>query len=432
MFIMDCLDTNEHGHLTIGGADTVSLAERYGTPLYVLSETQVRASMREFRKAMQSCYGDNSLVIYASKALNCKELCRIANDEGLGLDVVSGGELYTAVSVDFPRERIYFHGNNKTHAELQYALESGVGTIVVDNITELELLNALAESAGVTQEIMLRIKPGVEAHTHQYIMTGSIDSKFGFALENDEARRAVELALSHKHLRLRGLHCHIGSQIFEVEPFCETARVMMRFIRAIKDEFGVEIEKLNLGGGFGIKYVAENDPRHPDEFLRQVSAVVNGEAERLGVSRPMMLIEPGRAIVAPAGITLYTVGGIKEIAGVRTYVSVDGGMPDNPRYALYGSEYTALIANKAAMPADQKVTIAGKCCESGDLLQENTYIQSAAVGDVLAVLATGAYNYSMASNYNRIPRPEMVMVRDGEARTIIRRESYADLVRNDV
>lgn len=432
MFIMDCLDTNEHGHLTIGGADTVSLAERYGTPLYVLSEVQVRASMREFRKAMQSCYGDNSLVIYASKALNCKELCRIANDEGLGLDVVSGGELYTAVSVDFPRERIYFHGNNKTHAELQYALESGVGTIVVDNITELELLNALAESAGVTQEIMLRIKPGVEAHTHQYIMTGSIDSKFGFALENDEARRAVELALSHKHLCLRGLHCHIGSQIFEVEPFCETARVMMRFIRAIKDEFGVEIEKLNLGGGFGIKYVAENDPRHPDEFLRQVSAVVNGEAERLGVSRPMMLIEPGRAIVAPAGITLYTVGGIKEIAGVRTYVSVDGGMPDNPRYALYGSEYTALIANKAAMPADQKVTIAGKCCESGDLLQENTYIQSAAVGDVLAVLATGAYNYSMASNYNRIPRPEMVMVRDGEARTIIRRESYADLVRNDV
>ncbi len=432
MFIMDCLDTNEHGHLTIGGADTVSLAERYGTPLYVLSEAQVRASMREFRKAMQSCYGDNSLVIYASKALNCKELCRIANDEGLGLDVVSGGELYTAVSVDFPRERIYFHGNNKTHAELQYALESGVGTIVVDNITELELLNALAESAGVTQEIMLRIKPGVEAHTHQYIMTGSIDSKFGFALENDEARRAVELALSHKHLRLCGLHCHIGSQIFEVEPFCETARVMMHFIRAIKDEFGVEIEKLNLGGGFGIKYVAENDPRHPDEFLRQVSAVVNGEAERLGVSRPMMLIEPGRAIVAPAGITLYTVGGIKEIAGVRTYVSVDGGMPDNPRYALYGSEYTALIANKAAMPADQKVTIAGKCCESGDLLQENTYIQSAAVGDVLAVLATGAYNYSMASNYNRIPRPEMVMVRDGEARTIIRRESYADLVRNDV
>ena len=222
------------------------------------------------------------------------------------------------------------------------------------------------------------------------------------------------------------------SDVYKRQPFCKTARVMMRFIRAIKDEFGVEIEKLNLGGGFGIKYIAENDPRHPDEFLRQVSAVVNGEAERLGVSRPKMLIEPGRAIVAPAGLTLYTVGGIKEIAGVRTYVSVDGGMPDNPRYALYGSEYTALIANKAAMPADQKVTIAGKCCESGDLLQENTYIQSAAVGDVLAVLATGAYNYSMASNYNRIPRPEMVMVRDGEARTIIRRESYADLVRNDV
>ncbi len=432
MLNTECLGVNTDGHLTIEGADAVALAERYGTPLYVLSETQIRGAMRDFRGAMRDCYGDDSLVIYASKALNCKELCRLANEEGLGLDVVSGGELYTAVSVDFPRERIYFHGNNKTQAELQFALESRVGTIVVDNSTELELLNALAKSAGVTQEIMLRIKPGVEAHTHQYVMTGSIDSKFGFALENDEACRAVEFALACKNLRLRGLHCHIGSQIFEVEPFCEAARILMRFIRQIKDRFGAAVDKLNLGGGFGIRYVAQNDPRRPEEFLRRVSAAVNEEAAALGVRRPTMLIEPGRAIVAPAGVTLYTVGAVKDIPGVRTYVSVDGGMPDNPRYALYGSEYTALLANKADRPADMKVTIAGKCCESGDLLQENTFIQRAAPGDILAVLATGAYNYSMSSNYNRIPRPEMVMVRGGEARTIIRRETYADLVRNDV
>ncbi len=432
MFVSDFLAVDHQGHLTIEGADTVALAQQYGTPLYVMSEGQVRESCRRFTSAMRDCYGENSLVIYASKALNCKEMCRIIRSEGLGLDVVSGGELYTAMAADFPAERIFFHGNNKTPSELQYALECGVGTIVVDNMTELELLDSLAAAGSKVQEIMLRIKPGVEAHTHQYVMTGSIDSKFGFALENGEAFEAARFAQKCKNLKLRGLHCHIGSQIFEIEPFCETARIMLRFMLRLKEELGLKIDKLNLGGGFGIPYIPEHDPRQPVEFLRQVSAVVHEQCEQLGLELPMMLIEPGRSIAATAGITLYTVGAVKEIQGVRTYVSVDGGMPDNPRYALYGSEYTAIIANRAKAPADFKATIAGKCCESGDLLAENIYIQKPVPGDLLAVLATGAYNYSMASNYNRIPRPAMVMVRDGSSREIIRRESYEDLVRNDI
>ncbi|MEG1384545.1 MAG: diaminopimelate decarboxylase [Oscillospiraceae bacterium] len=432
MLISDCLSVNAHGNLAISGADTVALAQEFGTPLYVMSEEEVRRSCKSFVESMNGCYGSNSLVVYASKALNCKEMCRIVLSEGLGLDVVSGGELYTAMSVNFPTEKILFHGNNKTAAELQYALECGVGTIVVDNITELELLNSLAETMGISQEIMLRVKPGIEAHTHRYIMTGSIDSKFGFALENNEAMEAAKAVLLYKNLNLKGIHCHIGSQIFEIEPFCETARIMINFIKEIKDSLGIEIDKLNLGGGFGIRYIPEQEPKEPIDFLRRVSQVVNAEVERLGLKRPMMIIEPGRAISAPAGITLYTVGSVKKIKDIRTYVSVDGGLPDNPRYALYGSEYTAVIANKADRAADMKVTIAGKCCESGDLLQENTYIQQAAVGDVLAVLATGAYNYSMASNYNRIARPEMIMIRESKPRVIIRRESYEDLIRNDV
>ncbi|MEG1984155.1 MAG: diaminopimelate decarboxylase [Oscillospiraceae bacterium] len=432
MLISDCLSVNAHGNLAISGADTVALAQEFGTPLYVMSEEEVRRSCKSFVESMNCCYGSNSLVVYASKALNCKEMCRIVLSEGLGLDVVSGGELYTAMSVNFPTEKILFHGNNKTAAELQYALECGVGTIVVDNITELELLNSLAETMGISQEIMLRVKPGIEAHTHRYIMTGSIDSKFGFALENNEAMEAAKAVQLYKNLNLKGIHCHIGSQIFEIEPFCETARIMINFIKEIKDSLGIEIDKLNLGGGFGIRYIPEQEPKEPIDFLRRVSQVVNAEVERLGLKRPMMIIEPGRAISAPAGITLYTVGSVKKIKDIRTYVSVDGGLPDNPRYALYGSEYTAVIANKADRAADMKVTIAGKCCESGDLLQENTYIQQAAVGDVLAVLATGAYNYSMASNYNRIARPEMIMIRESKPRVIIRRESYEDLIRNDV
>ena len=431
MFISECLSVNEYGHLTIGGMDAVVLAQQYGTPLYCLSEEQLRSACRAYTEAMQTHYGADSLVTYASKALNCKEICRIIYQEGLGIDVASGGELYTAMAVKFPTEKIFFHGNNKTMDELIYAVECGVGYIVVDNVYELESLNAVAKAKGIKQNILLRIKPGVEAHTHEFIKTGSIDSKFGFALENGEAILGVEKAIGYDSLEYKGLHCHIGSQIFDTEPFCEAARVMLRFIKEILDRFGSTTEILDLGGGFGIKYTPQNEPSAPEDIIEEVSGVIAAECSVLGIERPRMVIEPGRAIVAPAGITLYTIGCIKEIKDVRTYVTVDGGMTDNPRYALYGSEYTMVVANKAGTPADMKVTVAGRCCES-DPLQENTYIQNAEVGDILAVLGTGAYNYSMASNYNRVRRPAMIMINSGEARIIVNRESYEDIIRNDV
>lgn len=432
MFISSCLSTNEKGHLAIDGVDVLSLAESHGTPLYCMSEKEIRKNCRSFTEALKSNYGENAMAYYASKALNCKEILRIVGSENMGVDVVSGGELYTARSVNFPAEKIIFHGNNKTATELTEAVDYGVGTIVVDNIFELELLNGICMAKGVTQGIMIRIKPGVEAHTHKFVMTGSIDSKFGFALENGEADEAVKAAVKLNNLKLIGIHCHIGSQIFEDEPFCEAARIMLRFLSKANKEYGAKISRLNLGGGFGIKYL-DNDMFSPvSDMIASVARAIKDECAALGIELPFVILEPGRGIVGSAGITLYTVGGIKKIEGVRTYVSVDGGMPDNPRYALYGSDYTAVIANRAGEKADMKVTIAGKCCESGDLIQENTCIQNCAVGDIMAVLSTGAYNYSMASNYNRIPRPEMVLIRDKKPVTIIKRESYEDLTRNDI
>lgn len=432
MYIADCLSINNNGHLAIDGVDTVTLAERFGTPLYCMSEAEIKRACRSFTAGLERNYDKNAMAVFASKALNCKELLRIVMSEGMGVDVVSGGELFTAKSVGFPCEKIIFHGNNKTTSELIDAIEYRVGIIVVDNIFELETLNKLCEARNVTQDIMFRIKPGVEAHTHKFIMTGGIDSKFGFALENGEADEAIKTALKYKNLNLVGLHCHIGSQIFEAEPFCEAAKIMLRVIKKSNDEYGANITKLNLGGGFAIKYIPENIFSPVGDMLDAVATAVKDECKKLEMSVPYIIVEPGRSIVGSAGITLYTVGGVKTIEGVRTYVSIDGGMPDNPRYALYGSEYTALIANKAREKADMKVTIAGKCCESGDLIQENANIQSCSAGDIVAVLATGAYNYSMASNYNRIPRPEMIMIKNKEPVTIIKRESYEDITKNDI
>ena len=432
MYIADCLSINNNGYLAIDGVDTVTLAERFGTPLYCMSEAEIKRACRSFTTGLERNYDKNAMAVFASKALNCKELLRIVMSEGMGVDVVSGGELFTAKSVGFPCEKIIFHGNNKTTSELIDAIEYRVGIIVVDNIFELETLNKLCEARNVTQDIMFRIKPGVEAHTHKFIMTGGIDSKFGFALENGEADEAIKTALKYKNLNLVGLHCHIGSQIFEAEPFCEAAKIMLRVIKKSNDEYGANITKLNLGGGFAIKYIPENIFSPVGDMLDAVATAVKDECKKLEMSVPYIIVEPGRSIVGSAGITLYTVGGVKTIEGVRTYVSIDGGMPDNPRYALYGSEYTALIANKAREKADMKVTIAGKCCESGDLIQENANIQSCSAGDIMAVLATGAYNYSMASNYNRIPRPEMIMIKNKEPVTIIKRESYEDITKNDI
>lgn len=432
MLVSKNLAVNEQGHLTVGGMDTVELAKEYGTPLYIMDEGLIREHCRSFRESMDKYYGGQGLVCYASKAFCCKAMCRIMLEEGLGLDVVSEGELYTALSVGFPPEKLCFHGNNKTDHELSYALENGVGRIIVDNIYELERLNRLAEKTGRTANIMYRIKPGIDAHTHNFIMTGQIDSKFGFALETGEAYEAVKKAIECSHINLVGLHCHIGSQIFDIDPFVKAAEVMLTFIAKIKDELGFEVKELNLGGGFGIRYTEEDAPVGYDKYMEKVSEKVKEVCTEKNIKLPFILIEPGRSIAAPAGITLYTVGGRKEIPNIRTYVSIDGGMGDNPRYALYQSKYDVEVANKANLPKTETVTVAGKCCETGDLIGEGMPIQPVEPGDILAVLATGAYNYSMSSNYNRIPKPPVVMIRDGKSRVVVKRETFEDIVRNDI
>lgn len=432
MFVNDCLNVNEKGHLTIGGCDTVELAKKYGTPLYVLDENVIRSTCKAYVDSFKRHYDGKGLALYASKALSCKALCEIAKEENMGLDVVSGGELYTALKAGFPVENIHFHGNNKTYDEICFAVDSNIGKIVVDNLTELETLDKICGEKGKVQKISMRIKPGVDAHTHNFIRTGQIDSKFGFALETGEAMNAVKEAIELKNVELCELHCHIGSQIFDIDPFVTAAEIMMDFIGAIKNETGHVITELNLGGGFGIKYTDNDNPTAYDNYMNSVSKAVHAKAEQYDLPVPFVYIELGRSIVGEAGITLYTVGAVKTIPDVRTYVSIDGGMCDNIRYALYQSEYTVVTANKADKEADTVVTIAGKCCESGDLIQENTKIAKAEPGDTIAVLSTGAYNYSMASNYNRIPKPPIVLVNNGTDKLIVKRESYEDLIKNDL
>lgn len=422
----------ENGELILGGVGVKTLAAQYGTPLYVMDENVIRSNMRAFKSSMDKYYGGKGLVCYASKAFSCKEIYRIAKEEGIGADVVSIGEMYTAKSVGFPMDQVCFHGNNKTRRELEAALDWGVTRIVVDNLTELHTLSALAKEKGIIAEILLRIKPGIDAHTHNFIRTGQIDSKFGLALETGEAMEGVKEALAAESVTLRGLHCHIGSQIFSVDPFVHAAEVMMGFLGQIKAETGVELPELNLGGGFGILYTDEDEPVPFGDYMEPVSRAVKASAEKLGLSQPFVLIEPGRSIVGEAGTTLYTVGSVKEIPDIRTYVSVDGGMGDNPRYILYQAKYDMLLANRVNEPATETVTVAGRCCESGDLLGENVPLAPAKPGDLLAVFATGAYNYSMASRYNRVGIPPVVMVKDGSSRVIVRGESLEDLVRNDL
>ena len=432
MFHSPNLSINSENHLVIGQHDTVELAKKFGTPLYVLDEDLMRDNCRAYKNAIDTYYDGHGLVLFASKALCTMYTGRLVAEEGLGADVVSGGELYTLYKAGFPMEKVFFHGNNKTPDEIELALNCGVGHIVVDNKYELELLNRIANEKNVNQRILFRIKPGIDAHTHDFVKTGQIDSKFGVALENGEAYEIHKLALSMSNIQIDGVHCHIGSQIFDVEPFCEAAKVMIGFIADLYDKLGIKVNILNLGGGFGIKYTATDDPLAPSEYIHKVTNVVKELAQEKEIDLPFLVFEPGRSIVASAGITLYTVGCVKEIENVRTYVSIDGGMCDNPRYILYGSKYTAVLANNASAEPVAPVTIAGKCCESGDLIQEHVMMPQIHVGDTLAVLATGAYNYSMSSNYNRIPRPPIVAVSGNEAKIIVKRETYDDLIKNDV
>ena len=432
MILYPHLSTNELGHLTIGGLDTVELAREFGTPAYIMDEDVIRRNMREYLQSAEKYFGRGALPLFASKSFCCAEIYKIAAEEGLGVDCVSGGELYTAKVAGFPAEKIYFHGNNKTDRDICDAMDMGVGTFVVDNCDELYAVNEKAKENGIVQNILLRITPGIDPHTHKAIMTGSVDSKFGNAIETNQAMGIVKAALSLEHVKLCGFHCHVGSQIFDIEPFSSAADIMVKFIADVKRECGYEVAQLNLGGGLGVRYT-ENDPEISySECIKDIADVVKSACEKHGVNMPQVRLEPGRSLVAASGITLYTVGSVKEIPGFLNYISVDGGMPDNPRYALYQSRYTFLIANKADAPKDYLATIAGRCCESGDLLGERVEIQSARRGDILAVLVTGAYNYAMASNYNRLPRPPVVFVKDGKARLVVRRESYADLVRNDI
>ncbi len=430
--ISENLSVNALGHLNIGKCDAVALAKEYGTPLYVIDEDLVRKNCAKYKNAMDKYYSGRGLVLYANKALCTLFTCRVMKEEGLGLDVVSGGELYTALKAGFPMDKVCFHGNNKTRSELIMALQNKIGYIIVDNIDELNLLNELAEEMGITQKIMFRIKPGVDAHTHSFVMTGQIDSKFGVALENGEAFDIIEKASKLKSVKVSGVHCHIGSQIFDIDPFLSAAEIMMNFIGDVRDKLGITIECLNLGGGYGIRYTEKDDPIEYDEYIKHVSEVVKKVANERNIPLPYIFMEPGRSIVASAGVTLYTVGSVKDIKDVRTYVSVDGGMCDNPRYIMYQSEYTALIADRADAEREKTVTIAGKCCESGDILIKDIKMPQIKAGDTLAVLATGAYNYSMSSNYNRIPRPMMVAVSNGNAKVVVKRETYEDIIKNDI
>ena len=430
--ISESLGINNENHLTIGGVDCVDLTKEFGTPVYVMDEALIRKNCRTYLDSIKKACGDNGLALYASKAFSCVYSCKIAAEEGMGLDVVSGGELYTAHKANFPMDKVYFHGNNKTIDELKMALDFGVGHFIVDNVFELENLNTLASEANVKANVLFRIKPGIDAHTHDFIMTGQIDSKFGFGLETGEAMAILHIAKNYENINVVGLHCHIGSQIFDKEPFVRAAEVMTNFMADATEETGIVFEKLNLGGGFGIRYLESDNPIGYDEYIGDVADTVRKIAGERDINMPMILLEPGRSLVGSAGITLYTVGVVKDIPGVRKYISVDGGMSDNPRYIMYNAEYSAIVANNANDASVEKVTIAGKCCESGDILIKDVMMPEIKVGDTLAVLSTGAYNYSMASNYNRIPKPPVVMVKDRKTKLVVKRETYEDILKNDL
>ena len=430
----ETLKINEKGHLEIGGADACDLAEKFSTPLYVFDEKHIRDMMAVYRDTIEEEYGGRGCVLYASKAFSCEAMYAIARQERIGVDVVSGGELYTALKAGFPAEKIYMHGNNKLPHEIAEALDAHIGCIVVDAFSEADLIEREAEARGIVQKVLIRINPGVEAHTHAYVQTATPDSKFGFSVASGAAEAIVRHILAKKHLKLCGFHCHIGSQIFEKASFVLAVEKNLKFMAEMKERLGFETEELNLGGGFGIWYTDE-DPKIPVAGYRNyLSALLDAVKKGCGEYRlkePFILLEPGRSIVGEAGVTLYRVGAIKEIPGIRKYLAVDGGMFDNPRFALYGSKYTAVLANRADEEPQEVVAIAGKCCESGDLIGTNFNLPKAKVGDIVAILSTGAYNYSMASNYNRNLIPPAILVKDGRADYIVRPQSYEDLVRSD-
>ncbi|MBR4771041.1 MAG: diaminopimelate decarboxylase [Clostridia bacterium] len=428
----DNVTVGENGVLRFAGVDTAALAAKYGTPLYLFDADRIRERCRLYQTEMKAAFGGDSRPLYAGKAFCTKAIYRIMAECGMSVDLVSPGELFTAKSAGFPMERAFFHGNNKTDADISLALDSGVGCFVCDSREELIALDRIAGERGVKQAILLRVTPGIDPHTFAAVTTGKVDSKFGSPIATGAALELTKLALSLPHIDLQGFHCHIGSQIFDVTPYRDAANVMFAFLADVRAATGFVAGVLNLGGGFGVRYT-ESDPVFDYAgAIKDLAAAVREAAAKAGFPLPTVLLEPGRSIVADAGMTLYTVGTVKEIPGFRTYVSVDGGMPDNPRYALYRSVYTVVNASHADQAPDRAVTVAGRCCESGDLIAEGARVKTPVRGDLLAVLVTGAYNYSMASNYNRIPRPPVVFLSKGKDELAVRRESYEDLIRNDL
>lgn len=425
--ICDNISVNEKGHLTFAGYDTVELAEKYGTPLYLMDEDKIREHVRAYKTAMAEYFPAGSMPEFASKAFSCKQIYRIMAEEGIDIDVVSPGEIYTAASAGFPMENSFFHGNNKTDADIRLAIENKVGCFVVDGEDELSALDRIAGEMGIKQNILLRITPGIDPHTHKKISTGSVDSKFGTAIETGQAMEIVKKALALGNVKLCGFHCHVGSQIFESQPFTDASEIMLQFIADVRDTLGYTAETLNLGGGLGVRYTEADPEIDYGEKIKEVAEILNSQCEKLGLPVPKILMEPGRSLVADAGMTLYTVGSVKEITGYKNYVSIDGGMTDNPRYTLYESPYTVVLASRANDQKDYTATVAGRCCESGDLIQENVKMPKPRRGEILAVLTTGAYNYSMASNYNRVGRPPVVMLNSKRDYIAVRRETFKDI-----
>lgn len=422
---------NDRGHLTVGGCDAVSLATQHGTPLYVLDEATIRARCREYRREFSQRYPD-SLVIYACKAFINPALALLLQEEGIGLDVVSAGEISIARSVAFPSDRVYFHGNNKSHDELSFALDWRVGRIVVDNFRELGLLAELTKQNGRVQDVLLRISPGIDPHTHHYVATGVLDSKFGFPLATGQAEEALGKAMATPGLNVVGLHFHLGSSIFETQPYTHAIELVLRFAVQMKDRYGLRLAELNVGGGFGVQYQMDSSPPPTGDYAEVITSSIVRLCHQLALNPPRLIVEPGRAIVAQAGVALYTVGATKDVPGIRRYVFVDGGMGDNIRPALYGSRYEAAVANKMNQTATEEVTIAGKFCESGDILVKDIHLPGLEQGDIIAIPASGAYSLPMASNYNAFLRPAVVMVADGRSRLVRRRETYEDLTRCDL
>ena len=432
-FICENISADENGHLHFAGQDTVLLAAKYGTPLYLMDEDRIRYNCRAYLSAFRASFGENCRILYASKACSFKQIYRIMAEEGMGVDVVSSGEIFTAFKAGYDLSKAYFHSNNKTDEDIRFAMDCGVGYFVADNEEEIKAIEAEAARRGSVQKVLLRVTPGIDPHTYDAVNTGCVDSKFGSAIETGQAEAFTAFTVKQPHIDLRGFHCHVGSMVFAEDVFERAAVVMLEFASEMRTKLGYTAAEIDLGGGYGVRYVESDGYLDIPGKIGDVAKTVKETCARLNFPEPMLLMEPGRGIVADAGMTLYTVGTVKTIPGYKNYVSIDGGMADNPRYALYESKYTCLPANRMNEARDFQCDLVGRCCESGDIIQPKIQMPTGMQrGDIVAVCTTGAYNYSMASNYNRLGRPPVVMLRGGESYVAVKRESLSDLVRLDV